>query len=122
MKKLLFVDPICSFGHVNLNRVYVMKLMEAGFSIDLVLKEGYVDDLRFPRSLVRLSLPSHHFTEDYGRFRFRYNQLIILRTLKCAVDLSKYDAIFFSSYEEISFFLSGIRGRLVLVNHANVSG
>lgn len=125
MKRILFIDPNSQTGHVNLNRVYVGKLTEIGLQVDLAVKEGYVAELGHAPESVRVEFPAllcdDRYAGAFSKLTARYRQLRILLYLRRHVDLVKYDYLFFSSFEEISLYLSGIRGRLFLLNHANVS-
>lgn len=122
MKNLLYIDPFCEYGHNNLNRVYINSFMELGINVHLVLKEGHVQELQLPEELVRLAIPFRYFRGDLGKLGNRFYLLKILLYIKSRIDFRNYDYVFFSGYEEISLYLSGIKGRLILVNHANVSG
>lgn len=119
--RILFVDPICPIGHMNLNRVYIGRLLDAGFLVDAVFREGYAEELGIAPGVVKLAMPATYFGEQHGRVRSRWNQLRLLLEIKRILPVEEYDLILFSSYEEISLYLSRFPGRLVLVNHANVA-
>lgn len=119
--RVLYVDPICPAGHVTLNRVYIERLVDAGFAVDVVLKEGYAEQIGIPTGVGRHPASAEYFGEHHGRIRSRWNQLRLLRMLRRTLPLDKYDLVFFSSYEEVSFYLAAFPGHPILVNHANVA-
>ncbi len=122
MKKLLYIDPFSVYGHINLNQVFVRKLTEIGLEVQLAVREGYHLDLGLPREMLRLAIPERFFRDGLGRLASRYYLWKTLRHVKATIDLQEYDYVILSGYEEFSLFLSGIRRKLYLVNHGNVSG
>ncbi len=122
VKSILFIDLFSEFGHNNLNKSYINKLIEIGLKVDLVLKENYIEELGLPHHLLKYSIPLRYFKYDTGKLRVRYNEIKKLRHISGKIDFQSYDYVFFSSFDEISLFLAGIKGNLILLNHANVAG
>lgn len=119
--KILFVDPFCPHGHINLNRNYIEVFNSQGIDVDFIIKEGYEKDLSLAVERVKWRVPVKYYNERAGKFRARFNLLCILFQLRRKVNFKHYDHIFFSSYDEITLFLSGIQHNLLLVNHANIA-
>lgn len=122
MKRLLFVDTLSQFGHNNFNRVLIKRFHELGFEIELVMREGYYEELRLPRQHARWPLPARWFPDNPGKLRARYCQLRMLLHIKKQLAHREYDFIVFSFFDEISLYFSGLRGNLFLICHANISG
>lgn len=122
MKKVLFIDPLSSEGHINFNKIYISKLIECNVDLQLVFKEGYINRLGFPTSLVRLSIPTHFYSIKKNGLINRICLFRIFVFIKRKIEFDDYDFVIFSSYEAISLFFSNIRHKLVLINHNNISG
>lgn len=120
--RILYIDSFCPYGHLALNRLYISTLIREGFDVLLALKEGYYEEMGAPGGTVRVRVPARFFDEHAKRFSSRFNIWRALRFIQKRVDESTYDAIFFSSYEEISLWCSHFKRPCVLVNHGNVAG
>lgn len=119
--RILFIDCFCPHGHINLNKKYVELFSKIYFHVDYVLKEGYAAEIGVDKRSLLWEVPSMYFNEDLGKLKSRYQVWKLLISVKRKYNLNKYDHIFFSSYDEISLFFSGMRKRLILVNHANIA-
>lgn len=122
MKTLLYIDPFNGNGHLNLNKVFIRTLMDRGFDVRLVVREGYARSLGLSEEMVDLIVPERYHKRNVGRWKARWGLWKTFRHIKTNLDLSRYDIVFLSAYEEMSLFLAGIGRKLYLVNHANVSG
>ena len=122
MKKLLYIDPFCPYGHINFNKTYVNALLRYDkIEVHLALKEGYIHELGLPLELLRLSIPTRLFVDRKNSAVNRLSLLLIYWYVRYKLHLRDYDYIFLSGYEEISFFFSGFKGKIFLVNHNNVA-
>ena len=121
-KKVLYIDPISSDGHLNFNRIYLTKLLELNVEISLVFRENYFNGFSLPEKLLKLSIPNSFYKKDCNGFINRWYMLNILLFIKRNVDFHEFDIVIFASYEEISLFFSRISNNLILINHNNLSG
>jgi len=119
MKNVLYIDPLSQYGHINFNRIYIKELLNQECKLDYIFKEGYEKQLGI-RSNV-LSLPKELYLEGNSVLS-RYYDVLKLRYIKRNIDLTKYDFIVLSSYDEIALYFSCIKSRLVLINHNNLQG
>lgn len=119
--KILFIDPICPDGHINLNSNFVNWFYELPIKVDYVFKKGYSKKIGVHEADLKLEIASNLFDEKAGTIRFRWNLFRIIKIVKRNFQFEDYDYIFFSCYEEISMYFSNPRGNLVLVNHANIA-
>ncbi|WP_294958183.1 hypothetical protein [uncultured Flavobacterium sp.] len=118
--KILYIDPLLQKGHVNFNNIYIKSLIKAGYNLEFVFVKDYEEQLDIDKSKVVYSLPNTLFKRDYGKLFNRLAYLIGLFFIRFSVNFKKYDFVIFSSFEEISFALSGIK-KSYLINHINVS-
>lgn len=119
-KKILYIDPLLQKGHINFNNIYIESLRKSGYLIDFVFVSGYEDKLNIDSSEVVYSIPKVFFKKDLGKLGNRIAYFFALFFIRLFVDFKKYDLIIFSSFEEVSFFLSNIK-KCYLINHINVS-
>ena len=112
----------CPDGHINLNRNFIKVLQNSKYVVDFVFKDSYKDnfEITFPNRVL-LEIPKSYMDNNLGKIGSRYFQLKIYGLIKKNVNLSEYSKIFFSSYEEVSFFFAKIKGNVFVLNHANVS-
>lgn len=124
-KKILYIDPISSFGHKMFNEIWINDLLKLGCSVDLVSCAGYFDFIDKTNKNVRqvLDLEEKLFLKlkDNNPFLNRIRLFRILMKIKKSIDFSSYDFIIFSSYEEISFYFARFSKKCYLVNHNNLS-
>lgn len=117
MKKILYIDPLSQYGHVNFNKNYIKELRDKKFKIDFVFKEGYEKNFSIKKNI--LNLPKKLFVESNSLVSI-YHDILKLRYINHNLDLTVYDYIFLSSYHEIAIYFSGIKSKLILINHNNL--
>jgi hypothetical protein len=106
---------------VAFNRAYIAKLQEEGFELAFALRSGYYQELGCPPGKLQVEVPSHYYDRP-GSLASRVNQWLALRYIRQRIDENEFDAIFLSSFEEISLWAARFSLPCVLVNHANVAG
>lgn len=120
---VLYIDVICSEGHVPFNKIYINKLLSAGYEVKLILKKNYVKKLNLPNSMILFELPSFLFY-DFKRIGIM-NRLLMLLSLiyiNLRIFSNRFKDIYIGGYEEISFFFSFFLKKTILINHNNVAG
>ncbi len=120
--RILYIDSICPFGHLALNRLYISTLVKEGFDVSLALKEGYYEALGAPGGTLKVTVPARWYDESAKQIQARVNIWRALRYIRRRTDESDYDIIFLSSYEEISLWAASFKTHCLIVNHANVAG
>lgn len=120
MSRILYIDPNSTSGHSALNRVLIEKFRDLGFTVDLAMRAGYLEELAPPAGLKRLPLPERYFPHHPGKFSSRFFETRLLLYIRRNLIHREYDYIVFSAFDEIPLFFSGIRGPLILVVHGNV--
>ena len=98
--KVLFLDPVCLEGHVNFNKIHLLSLMSTFDDVDCCFVKGYTDELNIKDCNLKM--------------------LKSLRLVKRNINLSLYDIIIISCYDEISLWLSHFP-RSFIINHNNLS-
>lgn len=119
-RRILYIDPILQQGHVNFNNIYIGALLDAGFKIDFIFASGYEKKLDIDISKVVYSVPKFLLNNRYGGLGNRLTYFLSLILIRLKVNFKSYDLVIFSSFEEMSFYFSGIRN-CYLINHINVS-
>ncbi|MFF2018634.1 hypothetical protein [Paenibacillus sp. NPDC058177] len=127
--KILFIDLMSPMGHKNYNYGILKALSKHGV-IDVILRRDFLD---FENNGINVNemifIPDNYIPEilinKYKNLRFfkigyRINQIKCLKWIKDKIDLNKYDLVFFSSVDIISFSLVSrfLKCRCVFVDHA----
>jgi len=122
--KVLYVDTDSPSGHINFNKIYIQALQQKGIEIKLALQKGYIRKLALPETMLAIELPEWMYKKGRsGKILSRLYMLGRLIYLRTRLSLQNYDYVLFSSYEEISFYFSGLKApNFILVNHRNVAG
>jgi len=118
--KILYIDPLSPNGHINFNNIQIKSLYKIFDSIDFSFKKGYEKKICIKNTETIFLIPEKFYKSTNNKIITRINLLKILRYIKKNIDLSIYDFIIFSSYEEISLYFSFIKYPLILVNHNNI--
>lgn len=120
-QKILYIDPISPPGHVQFNSIYITALSSLDLEVEYIFKDGYEEELPLNVN-IKLSIPQNYFAFK-GKLEARVRFYQILRYIKQHIDFSQYEYVIFSSFEEISFALSGIkRNNIFLICHDNARG
>ena len=120
---VLYIDVICSDGHVAFNKIYINKLLSAGYEVKLILKKNYEKKLNLPNSMILFELPSFLFY-DFKRIGI-INRLLMLLSLiyiNLRIFSNRFKDIYIGGYEEISFYFSFFIKKTILIKHNNISG
>lgn len=123
--KILYVDPLSPVGHINFNNIYISALSSINnIHMDFVFQEGYMEKLNIFNEHKGKSFSFCTKRRNYkgllNKIAWRVDQMNILHYCNKLLRRSKYDYVFFSSFDEISLLLSGFWGKKVIaVCHAN---
>jgi hypothetical protein len=123
MKKILYVDLESFDEHITINNNCIKKLQaDYNLEISYAFKKDYCFKLGLSNESV-IEVPLEFYPNKIsGGLINRFYILNRLFYLKRIVDFKKYDIVFFSCYEEITFFMSNIPFKVFLLNHNNVNG
>lgn len=119
-KKILYIDPFYQTGHSDFNNGYIKALRETGATLHFVVVKGYEKHLNIAEDEVLYKIPTFLERTDLGGFGNRICHLIALFLIRLKIRFSDYDKVFFSNFDEISFYFSGIKNA-ILIPHINIS-
>lgn len=119
-KKILYIDPFYQTGHSDFNNGYIKALRETGVELHFVIVKGYEKHLNITDDEIIHKIPAFLERTDFGGLGNRICHLIALLLLRLKVHFSDYDKVFFSNFDEISFYFSRIKNA-ILVPHINIS-
>ena len=120
-EKILYIDPLSLSGHINFNNIQIKSLYKVFDSIDFTFREGYEKNLSIKENETIFLIPEKLYKSTNNKIVNRINLLKIFLYIKKRINLSIYDFIILSSYEEISLYFSFIKYPLILVNHNNIA-
>ena len=72
MKKILFIDPLSSDGHVNFNKIFIRELFKEEVTIDFIFKKGYNEKIRLPKINVIETIPDFFLIKGKVKFLINY--------------------------------------------------
>lgn len=119
-KKILYIDPFYQTGHSDFNNGYIKSLRETGAILHFVVVKGYEKHLNIAENEILYKISTFLERTDFGGFGNRICHLIALFLIRLKIRFSDYDKVFFSNFDEISFYFSGIKNA-ILVPHINIS-
>lgn len=100
MKKILYVDVDAPIGHVNFNRIWLSVLSKYPIELTTCLPKAYYAKISVPTN--NISVPAF-LCRGKGPVFWRIFSVLRLIWLVLFVDIRKYDAILFSSFENTTF-------------------
>lgn len=122
MKKIYYIDYISPNGHIGFNRIQIKALLNLGFTIYGVFKEGYFEKIEInnPEFINLFSIPQYLYKES-NNILSRIELIRRLRLIHKYIHLDENEIIIFSSFETISLCLSPRFGNAYLINHISVA-
>lgn len=120
MKKILYLDPFSSHGHINFNKIYIDALKNQKVVLDFAFKEGYAMNLGVNERCY--DIPGKFFLKGNNGWKNRISQIRMLIFLNRELKFKKYDMVMLAAFDEIALFFSFISANFVLVNHNNLVG
>lgn len=121
MKKIYFIDYISPNGHIGFNRIQIKALLNLGFFINGIFREGYYEkiDINNPYFVNYLSIPHNLFRTQNNILR-RIELIKRLKLIHKSIPLDKNDIVIFSCYETISLCLAPKFGEAYIIDHMSV--
>lgn len=121
MKKVLYIDPLSSDGHLNFNSIYIDALKKQSCKVKFIFKQGYHRKLGINDDEVQVELSEKYFRDYKCSLLNKYYSLLVMLKIKREIRCSEYDCVLFASYETLPMFLSRVKGdNIILVNHNNI--
>ena len=122
MRRILYIDYIFLFGHVNFDKIQINALRRTGAEVKLVMHEAFAVRLGFPAQDYELVIPAR-LNPPAGASPL-LNRIYFLRTLlyiRRHVDFRAWDAVVFSTFDEVTMSLVPLCRRKLLFCHGNVT-
>lgn len=119
IKKILFVDLFSPRGHYNFNSIYLKAINNIpGVSVDVLFVEGFLEGMGLDKTMYVNSFVFNKYesrkTDLIHKLFWRWHQMARLRYCKKLVRKNKYDFVFFSTFDELTFSLFGILKKNVM--------
>lgn len=109
MKRLLFVDFVSPWGHVNFNNIYINALNKSGeFAVDFLVQQDYDKLLQINNRHSRVyNFPKFDFIKKnlYYRLKYLFHQIKMQHFCKQIIKKGCYDTVFISSFYLVTFSL-----------------
>ena len=117
---VLLIDYRSPQGHEPYLRIQIENLLEQGFNVKCILKEGYGNIEEISQDLSLFYIPSALYINGKG-LKKRLSYIKILHYIKKRIDECKWDAIILTSYEVLSLSLYRPFKKIMIVNHNNIN-
>jgi hypothetical protein len=121
MKKVLYVNPIYIFGHVNFDKIHIKALEDAGCDVKLVMHRGIAQHLPYDEGKYALKIPPFFIPgPNASSFGIRVLLTLMMLYIKVRVNVKSYDLVVFSTFEEMTTWLVPLCRHKFLISHGNV--
>jgi hypothetical protein len=120
--RILYLDLLSPYGHISLN-IILLRILEKFASVDVAWKQSYAENDSLSKIVRTFYLIPLDYYQFGSKIDYRIKNIKIIKWILKNIDINKYDLIFISSYETISFSLAWpkkLHPRVVILNHNNL--
>lgn len=118
-KKILYVDLFSPRGHYNFNKIYLKAINNIpDVSVDVLFAKDFIEGMELERSMYVNSYVYNEYnsrkTDLFHKILWRIYQFSRLFYCKRLIRKNKYDYVFFSTFDEVTFSMMGVLKRNVI--------
>jgi len=120
--RILYLDLLSPYGHINLN-ITLVNILSNFTSVDVAWKQDYIEIDSLPKTVMKYYFIPVDYYQYNSKIDYRIKNIKIIKWILKNIYIKKYDLIFISSYETISFSLvwpKKLYSRVVILNHNNL--
>ncbi len=122
MKKVIYINYMKQFGHINFDQIQIHALLEQGYDVKVVMHYDIANKMNLNKELYALTLPAFLGYECKSRLINRLLYVIALIYIKLHVNFSKYDYCIISNLDEISLSIAPLAKKMYMFCHDNCKG
>ena len=119
MKKVIYVNYMKQFGHINFDQIHIHALLEQGFDVKVVMHYDIANKMNLSKELYALTLPAFLGYECKSGMINRLLYVMTLIYIKLHVNFSKYDYCIISNLDEISLSIVPLAKKMYMFCHGN---
>lgn len=119
MKKVIYVNYMKQFGHINFDKIHIQALVEQGFDVNIVMHHDIANKMNLRKELYALTLPAFLGYECKSGLINRLLYVIALIYIKLHINFSKYDYCIISNLDEISLSVVPLAKKMYMFCHGN---
>lgn len=119
MKKVIYVNYMKQFGHINFDQIHIHALLEQGFDVKVVMHYDIAKKMNLSKELYALILPTFLGYECKSGMINRLLYFMTLIYIKLHINFSKYDYSIISNFDEISLSVVPLARKMYMFCHGN---
>lgn len=120
MKKVIYINYMKQFGHINFDQIHINALLEQGYDVKVVMHHDVAQKMKLQQNMYALILPVF-LGHDYKSAIF--NRLLYILTLiyiKLHINFSKFDYCIISNIDEITLSIVPLAKKMYLFCHGSI--
>ena len=122
MKKVIYINYMKQFGHINFDQIHINALINQGYDVKVVMHSDIAKKMNLRKDMYALIIPTILGHECKSGIINRLIYIIVLTYIKLHIDFSKFDYCIISNLDEISLSLIPLAKRMFLFCHGNSKG
>lgn len=119
MKKVIYINYMKQFGHINFDQIHINALLEQGYDVKVVMHHDIADKMNLRKERYALTLPTFLGYECKNGLINRLFYALTLIYIKLHINFTKYDYCIISNLDEISLSLVPLTRQMYLFCHGN---
>ena len=122
MKKVIYVNYMKQFGHINFDQIHIQALLEQGFDVKVVMHHDIANKMNLSKEFYALTLPTFLGYECKSGLINRLLYVMTLIYIKLHINFSKYDYCIISNLDEISLSVVPLAKKMYMFCHDKCRG
>lgn len=118
-QKILYVNYMLQYGHVNFDRIQISALKSTGHEVKLIFHYDIAKQLDFPASDYALIIPKCLGTNSDNPIINRLLYIMTLLFIKIKIRFSRYDKVIVSNLDELTLGLVPLTKKMYIFCHSN---
>ena len=119
MKKVIYINYIKQYGHINFDKIHINALVSQGYDVKIIMHKDIANKLPYSKEIYALVLPTWM---GYSSKNGIINRLVYIATLlfiKFKISFKSYNYCIISNLDEISMALCPLTKDMFLICHGN---
>lgn len=114
MKKILYINYMLQYGHINFDLIHINALLSQGYDVKVIAHARVAQRMNLPEGVLLLALPDWLDLDTGNGILNRVMYLVTLLFIRMHVKVKAYDQVIISNVDEVSLaLLSPCRDMLV---------
>lgn len=119
MKKVIYINYMKQFGHINFDQIHINALLEQGYDVKVVMHHDVAQKMKLQQNMYALILPAFLGHEYKSAVANRLLYILTLIYIKLHINFSRYDYCIISNIDEITLSFVPLTKKMYLFCHDN---